>query len=96
MQSTSEQKANIKPDPATAEIELYEQMKRVDRYMCKASDALDELSEEYSSLMGMIDNTCWDCGECNLEGKTVCIHCGQLLDYDDYKKTMEEQNRNGS
>ena len=88
MQSSKEQKKKKQLCLIGAELELL--------------NALESLHASLDVLVGVtkrvqdkirddVTTSCWDCGELNLMGREVCIHCGQLLDENDYRETMAER-----
>jgi len=87
MQSNKEQKKNTQHCLIGAELELL--------------SALESLHASLDVLVGVtkrvqdkirddVTTSCWDCGELNLMGREVCIHCGQLLDEADRNETLAQ------
>jgi len=61
------------------------------RELLAAADQIQHLAKEIQRLDEIVFSSleiCWDCAGKNLPDADVCVHCGQLLDEDDYRETM--------
>jgi len=86
----SEQKTEKKACRAIAEKELLALIEKVIIQEEAASDAIRSI-ERITERIDTLLEECWDCGINNIKGTEVCVHCGQLMDEEDYRKTMEAQ-----